>query len=294
MTQAVAMKPKPMSRRLALDLHDRLETFRSLGEFQAHLSALLAEGRSLADCVQLTQALGFIEPLTHQHIPPDEVEIKGPNYRESLVANGLLSRNRAELCVLERLYGSLEALASRDIYLVEYFSGFAGWLQLHVGSERLTCSEFLEGVDSNLDDVVHQDLCALTYADQAFDLLLCNELFEHVYDLNLAFQESARVLRPGGRLVATFPMAFGQQESIVKAQRNGQSGELELFGVAETHGDPLRPEQGSLVYQIPGWAMLDDLRAAGFADVMLHLVTSWKWGVLGSDLPGVLVLEAVR
>ncbi|WP_157665448.1 class I SAM-dependent methyltransferase [Cyanobium sp. NIES-981] len=271
-----------------------METYRDLGTFQTHLARLLAQGRSLGDCVQLTEALGIIEPFTHRHIPPDGVQILGSNYRETLMANDLLSRNRGELCVLEKAYGSLEALASLDIYLVEYFTGFAAWMRQHADADRLTLSEFLEGIEANFDDVVHQDLCALTYADQAFDLVLCNELFEHVYDLGQAFHEIARVLRAGGRLLATCPMAFGQKEHIVKAQRNRETGELELFGVAETHGDPLRPEEGSLVYQIPGWAMLDELRAAGFSDVMLHHVTSWKHGVLGSDLPGVLVLEAIR
>ncbi|QNI71251.1 methyltransferase domain protein [Cyanobium sp. NS01] len=37
--------------------------------------------------------------------------------------------------------------------------------------------------------------------------MLCNELFEHEQDLELAFREIARVLRPGGRLLATCPLA---------------------------------------------------------------------------------------
>ena len=156
------------------------------------------------------------------------------------------------------------------------------------------CSEFLDDSELNHDDIPHQDLCALTFADASFDLVLCNELFEHVRDLDQAFREIARVLRPGGRLVATCPMAFGQEESILKARHNPSSGRTELIGEPEFHGDPIRPEEGSLVYRIPGWELTEQLQQAGFQDVVTHLLASWKHGILGSDLPGVLVINAQR
>ena len=60
----------------------------------------------------------------------------------------------------------------------------------------------------------------------------------------------------------------------------------------EFHGDPVRPEAGSLVYRIPAWDVLGQLQAAGFSEARMHHIASWKHGVLGSDLPGVLVIEA--
>ncbi|MFS6828232.1 methyltransferase domain-containing protein [Cyanobium sp. ATX-6F1] len=242
----------------------------------------------------MTQALGILEPLSGEHIPPEAITIQGPNYRESLIANGLLSRNRAVLRVLEQSYGSLEALGQLDVYLVEALTGFALWMRRHLGDEHLTCSEFLNDAENNFADIHNEDLCALSYSDASFDLILCNELFEHVRDLDLAFREMARVLRPGGRLIATCPMAFGQQDSIVKARFNEASGHDELLTEAEFHGDPIRPEAGSLVYRIPGWDLIDQLQTAGFSDVVMHHLASWKHGILGSDLPGVLVIEAQR
>ena len=55
------------------------------------------QGALLNDCLAVTQALGILEPLTGEHIPPEALLIQGPNWRESLVGNGLLSRNRAVL-----------------------------------------------------------------------------------------------------------------------------------------------------------------------------------------------------
>jgi SAM-dependent methyltransferase len=285
-------RPALMPSEGVLALHHLHRSYASFADFQPELPGLLQQGALLNDCLTVTQALGILEPLTGEHIPPEALLIQGPNWRESLVGNGLLSRNRAVLVLLEQLYGSLEALRQQDIYLVEALTGFALWLRRQLGEERLICSEFLEEAEGSFGDIPHQDLCALTFAGSSFDLVLCNELFEHVHHLDQAFAEIARVLRPGGRLVATCPLAFGQLDSIVKAVADPQTGQPQLLGEIELHGDPIRPEHGSLVYRIPGWEVLEQLRQAGFAEVRLHHIASWKHGVLGSDLPGVLVIEA--
>jgi SAM-dependent methyltransferase len=287
-------RPALMPSEGVLGLHDLRQSYGGFAEFQPQLAGLLQQGGLLGDCVQVSRALGLLEPFTGEHIPPEAIQIQGPNYRESLIANGLLSRNRAVLVVLEQLYGSLEQLGEQDIYLVEALTGFALWLRRQLGEERLVCTEFLEDAEHQFSEIPHQDLCALTFADVSFDLVLCNELFEHVQDLDLAFREIARVLRPGGWLVATCPLAFGQTEAIVKARHNPATGEAEHLLEAEFHGDPVRPQQGSLVYRIPGWDVLEQLQQAGFAEARMHHIASWKHGVLGSDLPGVLVIEAQR
>jgi SAM-dependent methyltransferase len=277
-----------------LSLHDSGNCYRSLEQFQPQLSDLLEKGALLGEVLKVTATLGFLEPFTGVHISPGDIQIQGTNYRESLIANGLLSRNRAVLRVLERTFGSIKELRSQDVYLVEALTGFALWLRRHLGDERLICSEFLEEAEQRHSDIPHQDLCNLSFADASFDLVLCNELFEHLQDMDIAFREVARVLRPGGRLVGTCPMAFGQQEAIVKAVHDPETGMSELLGDAELHGDPVRPETGSLVYRIPGWDVVGQLQAAGFREAVIHHEAAWKHGVLGSDLPGVLVIDAVR
>lgn len=285
-------RPQLMPSERLLGLHHHCRSFASFREFQPCLPLLLQQGSLVGDVVPISRDLGILEPLTAEHIPPEAIQIEAPNYRESWIANGLISRNRAVLVVLEQLYGSPEQLGLQRIYLAEAVTGFAFWLRQQLGEERLVCSEFLEGTELVASGISHQDLCALSFAEASFDLVLCNELFEHVADLELAFREIARVLRPAGRLVATCPLAFGQRETIVKVLNDPHTGQMEQLSEAEFHSDPLRPDSGSLVYRIPGWDMLDQLKAAGFAEARIHHVVSWKHGVLGSDLPGVLVIEA--
>ncbi|MFM7312097.1 MAG: class I SAM-dependent methyltransferase [Cyanobium sp.] len=246
------------------------------------------------ECVAITRTVGFLEPFSDVHVPPDGIEIEGPNYRESLMARGLLSRNRAVLWLMEQIYGSLDGLRQQQVYLAEALSGFARWMRNELGGDCLQCSEFLHDAEGSFHEVQHQDLSALSFGDASFELVICNELFEHIQNLQAAFGEIARVLRPGGRLLATCPLAFGQKDSILKVRYDPVSQTAELMGDAEFHGDPVRPESGSLVYQIPGWDVLDHLKAAGFRDAAIHHIASWKHGVMGSDLPGVLVIHAER
>ena len=277
-----------------LALHEMHRSYADFADFQPELPGLLREGALLNDCINMNQALGILEPFTGEHIPPEALQIQGPNWRESLVGKGLLSRNRAMLFLLEQRYSSLEALKQNDIYLAEALTGFALWLRRQLGEDRLLCSEYLDDAVGSFSEIPHQDLCSLTFAEQSFDLVLCNELFEHVQHLDRAFAEIARVLRPGGRLVATCPLAFGQTESIVKAVADPETSKPKLLMEAELHGDPIRPHDGSLVYRIPGWELLSQLKRAGFSQTKMHHIASWKHGVLGSDLPGVLVIEAER
>ena len=94
--------------------------------------------------------------------------------------------------------------------------------------------------------------------------------------------------------MATCPMAFGQRDSIIRAVHNNATGLADLLTEADFHGDPMRPQAGSLVYRIPAWDVLEQLQEAGFLEAKIHHVVSWKHGVLGSDLPGVLVIEGQR
>ncbi|WP_186696975.1 hypothetical protein [Cyanobium sp. NS01] len=123
MVQA-AERPAQKSSEGMLALHDLQLVYANLGDFLLLLPALLQQGGLLGDCVQASQALGILEPFTGEHIPPEAITIQGPNYREALIAKGLLSRNRAVLLVLEQLDGSLEGLGQQAIYLVEALPGF--------------------------------------------------------------------------------------------------------------------------------------------------------------------------
>jgi len=293
-TTSSSLGSRPQLRKELLRLHDDHRSFTSFEAFSAQLPALMQWGRHRHDASTCVALLGLLEPLSGVQIEPRWIQISRDNLRESLLAGGCLSRHRAITRVLEHVGESLASLRDKHIYLPETSTGFVAWLRRH-HIRNLEVSDFLQDAEIVPAGVGnHQHLCALTYPSHRFDLVICNDVFEHVYDLPRALEEVYRVLRPGGRLLATFPMAFGQQENIIKAEFRGTHQAALFRGEPEYHGDPIRPTRGSLVYQIPGWQILDLASTIGFSAVMIHLVSSWKCGVLGGDLPGVLVADFLR
>jgi SAM-dependent methyltransferase len=56
----------------------------------------------------------------------------------------------------------------------------------------------------------------IPFADDQFDVIYANQVFEHVRFIDQMFAECARVLRPGGMLIALFPLASGPIEFHVR------------------------------------------------------------------------------
>lgn len=243
---------------------------------------------------------GITDPISQTRLPASALRINGDNYRETLEHQGCLARHRAMLLCLQELMasGALPPREHLDLYCPEAVTAFAAVLSRLF--PRALGSEYLpDPADPQRQFIAHQDLCALTLSDACMDVVLCNELFEHLYDLPAGLAEIARILRPGGRLIATCPLAYDRYNSIIKARhrpgaRPGVPAEAELITEPEFHGNPVAPEEGSLVYQIPGWELLDQARAAGLTDVHLRWIAAPSYGVLGQEIPAVIVLIAKR
>lgn len=76
-------------------------------------------------------------------------------------------------------------------------------------SERMVELARSRGVDARLGDVQQ-----LAFADESFDVALAAWMLYHASDLDRAVGELARVLRPGGRLVATTNASDHLQEMM--------------------------------------------------------------------------------
>jgi SAM-dependent methyltransferase len=222
-------------------------------------------------------------------VGPEEMEVSGPQYRESLKARGLISRARAVLDTFASAPEAAGLLTSR-IYAPEALSPFA--LEMRGRYARFVGSEYArdDATRASLFPIGHEDLAQLSFLDASFDVVICNDVFEHVPELARALAETSRVLRTGGTLLATFPFAHHQQDTIIRAVRT--RGDVQFIGEPEYHDDPLDP-RGALVYQIPGWDILDQLHDAGFAHAENLFISSVKRGICANKLAGMFVLRAV-
>ena len=154
---------------------------------------------------------------------------------------GSLPRQRALILVLEAQYPNW-----RDAEIYEASpSGPA--------SDRLArdCSKYLASycypgvVPGTLHEGCRcEDLERLTFPDCCFDLVVTQEVFEHVFDYRRAFREVMRTVRSGGAHVFTTPKYKQLCKSVDRAVRS--NGQVVHLADPEYHGNPI-DSSGSLV-----------------------------------------------
>lgn len=91
----------------------------------------------------------------------------------------------------------------------------------------------------------NEDLENQTFDDESFDIVVTQDVFEHIFDIDSAFKEIARTLRPGGAHIFTTPLVNFTKPTEVMAKRT-QDGEIIHLHEPEFHGNPIDPK-GSLV-----------------------------------------------
>jgi SAM-dependent methyltransferase len=225
------------------------------------------------------------------YIPPDSISILNENYREAFIAAGFNSRQRT---ILDLAY---EVLSGRPrdeprIFAHEALSDFAlffrGRYPFFIGSEYAET----KAEEARLFPIQCVDITRSPFPDEIFDLVLSCEVLEHVSDLEAALRDTARILRRGGLLLATVPFDFDTYDMLVKATI--VDGEIAYLTDPEYHGNPIDPQKGSLVFQIPGWSLLDLCRSTGFSTAEMVFWASRKRGFVATKAAGVFVLRAVR
>jgi len=128
-----------------------------------------------------------------------------------------------------------------------------------------------------------EDLAAMTFDDASFDLVVTQDVLEHVMDPEAAFREVARTLRPGGAHVFTVPIQPGLARSERRAWRDEATGEIRHAGEPEFHGNPI-DEQGSLVTMHYGADLARWIDRASGTHTRVLRVADAHLGLLGEFL----------
>ena len=205
-----------------------------------------------------------------------------PNWRERCVCV------RCHLNTRQRVIGARvrDHVRSRpqpmDVYLTEQVTPIYQWLVRTLPGTNWVGSEYLgpsiAGGTVDEAGIRHEDVERLSFADGRFDLVVSNDVLEHVNDPARALAELFRVLRPGGVMLMTVPFHVALEQNRRRAEVGG-SGIVHHLP-AEYHGNPVSDE-GSLVFTDFGWEFLEQMRAAGFSEVALHTYWAESRGYLG-------------
>jgi SAM-dependent methyltransferase len=135
-----------------------------------------------------------------------------------------------------------------------------------------------------------EDLEALTFPDESFDLVITQDVFEHVLRPAKAFAEIARTLKPGGAHVFTVPYYRGKK-TVVRAEPGRNEGIRHLMK-PDYHGNPIDPS-GSLVITEWGDELCDFVfRCSGMTTTIFNFYDP-KFGLKG-DFLDVLISRKAR
>jgi SAM-dependent methyltransferase len=159
------------------------------------------------------------------------------------------------------------------LYVTEQITALYRWMKRRyprtVGSEFLRDGTPRGGV--NAQGIRHEDLTALSFADDSLDSIVSLDVMEHIPNFRRALAECVRVLVPGGKLLLSVP--FHRGPNHLERARVRDDGSIEHLLPPEYHGDPLDPG-GCLCYHHFGWDILDFLKEAGFKRAGAQLIWS--------------------
>lgn len=214
-----------------------------------------------------------------------------PNYRERLECAGCRLNNRQRVIAAlmrQRLDGRAEPA---DVYLMEAVTPVYQWAAQTFSAHRVRGSEYLTPTAPSgtvIDGIRHEDVQAMSFADESLDLIVSNDVFEHVPDPWQGLRECARVLRRGGELLMSIPFDPGAQDSRARAVLRADG--VEHLAPPLFHGNPVSAD-GSLVFTDFGWDVIPRLREAGFEHASVECFLAPRYGHLAD---GQLVFRATR
>lgn len=199
-----------------------------------------------------------------------------PNYRERMLCQhcGLNNRQRFIAFLVRK---QLEKEAGKTVYLYEQVTGFYKLIySMYSKDHMIIGSEYL-GHSKKKGEVVnglrHEDALDLSFQNSSLDLVVSQDVLEHVPDYLKAIEESYRVLKKGGLFILSIPFHINRDITQQRAKLQDDN-VLEYSLPPEYHGNPV-DENGSLVFFDYGWDLLDHFKTIGFHDI--SLVSYWNY-----------------
>lgn len=152
--------------------------------------------------------------------------------------------------------------------------------RLRTGASGYVASYFFPDRKSGeiVDGFANCDLQSQPFADESFDLVVTQDLFEHLPHPELAFAEIERTLKPGGAHIFTVPLVNKNSPSERWAEL--VDGKVVFSGTPEFHGDPIN-DRGTPVMMHWGYDIRQAIQSATRMTARIRDCYDPRIGVVG-------------
>ena len=200
-----------------------------------------------------------------------------PWLRDSLRCTNCKSipRNRALLRVLEQCYPNWTTLSIHES------SPSVGGASARL---RTSCPGYLpsqyypkQPFGTLVDGFRNENLESQTFSDESFDIVVTQDVLEHIYDPASVFREIARTLKPGGAHIFGVPLVNKHKPSQVWAKRSAD-GEPEFIHEPDFHGNPV-DSRGSPVTMHWGFDIVDFIKESCGLLTSIEFLDDLNYGI---------------
>ncbi len=164
---------------------------------------------------------------------------ENPWFRDYLVCTSCFSipRERALMQILSELRSNW-----RELHIHESSPANRGAsLKLKKECPGYIESQYFEDIEPGQIDKKHrcmcQDLGNQSFNDENFDVVITQDVFEHLPKPDLAIREIARTLKPGGLHIASVPLVQKWKPTIIRAKLI--NGKINHILPEDYHGSPV-------------------------------------------------------
>ncbi|MFC1850268.1 methyltransferase domain-containing protein [candidate division CSSED10-310 bacterium] len=155
--------------------------------------------------------------------------------RDFYVCNNCSSipRERALIYCIEKFYPDWRSYAIHEISPIDRGASKKLRLQCPGYSMSMFSPHVPLGTDLT-GGMRNENIETMTFADETFDLVISQDVLEHIFQPDKAFAEIGRVLKPGGAHIFAVPLINKEKASEQWARMN-ESGEIDYLNKPEYH-----------------------------------------------------------
>lgn len=188
---------------------------------------------------------------------------------------GSIPRQRALMAVIEKYYPNW-----RNLNIHESSPGICAITNKFVSEcKGYIASQFFYQKESGIfiNGYRNENLENQTFCNETFDIVITQDVFEHIYDPEKAFSEIGRTLKHGGSHIFTVPLINKFNKTEIWAKQ-GKDGEPLFLKEEEWHGNPI-DSRGSPVTMHWGFDIIDFIKKYSGLNTKIEYLYDLHYGI---------------